>query len=198
MTYRIILLLIVAFALSAVACCQDQTAARLPRHLTVGITYNPFLAVMEKKHELGPSVSFGYPINKRWEAGIQWFSRQVIYAPDNAYRQLSNLRSSYNLESVYSVYLGVTLSTKRTSHLIAGVGGVRNDLYKETLENPRYDIRQTFRNNEWNVLYGLGYTCRFRLSNKSALSARLFMPLNRHPFDDVIKYSFEPGFVFKL
>lgn len=198
MTHRPIVLFAATFMLSMGGYSQSRTADRPPRHLTAGITYNPLLGIMEKKQELGPSVSFGYPLNKRWEAGVHWFSRQVVYAPDNVYRQRSNLKSSYDLESVYAVYLGLTLSTKRTSHLIAGVGGVRHELYKETLENPQYDIRKTFTSNEWNVLYGLGYTCRLRLSGKSALSARFFIPINRHPFDDVIKYSFEPGFVLKL
>jgi len=192
-------LLITVFAFSIFiqnGLCKTDTLSTSKIHCTVGLSYNPFLALMEKKQELGPSLSLGYAMNKRFETGFNWFTRQMIHAPNNDYKQLSNLKSRYNLESVYSMYFAVEFSKNRFSHLISADVGLRHDLYKETLNNPKYEINQTYRNSEWNALFGMAYTCRYKLSSKSALSIRFFAPFNRHPFDDALKYSLEPGYVF--
>jgi hypothetical protein len=189
---------LLVFLLLAAQVYSQEAAPAAKKHLTFGLTYNPFLAIMQKKQELGPAVSFGYPVSRRLEAGISCFSRQVLHVSDNAYRQLSNLRSSYNLESVYSIYFGINFLQKKLTHTVSAAAGIRHDLYKEALDNPLYEISQTYRNSEWNMVYGLSYTCKYGLSDRSALSLRFFMPLNRHPFDDVIRYSAEPGFVFNL
>lgn len=186
----------ILFSLNSYA--QRDSSLTSRKYLTVGLTYNPFLSVIDKQQEAGISVAYAYRINKRFETGINWFSRQVLYTPDNSYRQFSNLKSGYNLESVYSIYFGINFSGRKFTHSISLAGGVRHDLYKETLNNPQYKINQVYKNSEWNAVFGLGYTCRYHVSAKSAISLRLFMPLNRHPFDDIKYYSIEPGFVFKL
>lgn len=192
MRYRIIIVgvcsLVTSFTYS-----QNRAASQL----TVGATYNPLLAIIEKKQELGLSVSYSYPINKRFETGANWFVRQVIYTPDNKLKQFRNLKSSYNLESVYTGYIGTRFVSGKSTHVVAAVAGFRNELYQEILNNPDYAIQQTFKNNQWNVLYGIGYTYRYRFSDRRALSLRLFIPLNRHPVDDAIRYSIEPGIALR-
>ncbi len=167
-------------------------------YLTVGITYNPFLAIIDKKQEIGPAFSFGIPVNKRFEAGINLFARQEIVSPNNRYLQRSNLTTSYNWETIYNAYLGINFSKRKIGHQVFAAVGFRHHLYKEHLENPLYEIKHTYQSSEWNLIYGVGYSCRFKFSSRSALSLRLFMPLNGHPFDDFVRYSIEPAVTYKL
>lgn len=166
--------------------------------LTAGLSVNPFLLAAHSRVEAGPSVSLDYRINKRLETGAILFTRQVINAPNNQHKQISHIKSPYNLETVFAPYFGIGFGEKKFRHTFSLYAGARNDLYKETVKNTAYNIDETYQNNEWNFMASFGYNLKYKLSEKCALSFRVFIPFNRTPLDDVNRYSIEPGVNFKL
>jgi hypothetical protein len=162
---------------------------------SLGVTTNPWLAAVHNEYEAGPHASIAYLFTPAWELGFGLYSRNVWAAPaDDRFGYKRNISHSYNLETLYYLQAGYNIVGKRTIHSIQGILGVRHEFYQERVTNSLVGLDESYRVNQANVMYGFAYAFAYRLGEHHNLTARLMVPVNRHPFDDVNRYSFELGY----
>ncbi len=193
-----ITLLLLTLTLSFQSFAQENETYTSKSNLTIGLNVNPLLLVVYNRIEAGPSFNYEYTINKRIEAGATLFARQLFTMPNNEYKQVSNVQSTINLETVLMPYVGLTFGEKRIRNKALLFAGARHDFYKEKLINNSYGINEDYGYNEVNFMFGMGYQFQYLLKNGNRLSFRLLMPMNRHPFDDTNRYSMELGYTIAL
>ena len=192
----------ITFILMMVVCtCSfsqiEKRNAQNPEFV-VGLNVNPFLLFVYNTPELGPTITYVHPLNKGLEIGATFFTRQQYGTRKSEFGTTGNVKTTINLETVLTPHIAIVFGKRRVKNKVLAFAGLRNDYYKELLENETYSINEEYQYSEMNFLFGVGYQFQYKLKSGNGLSFRLLAPTNRNPLDDANRYSIELGYVFKL
>lgn len=177
-------------------------AQKWPDHpvtLSVGVTFNPGLAILHKEYEAGPVISFSLPVWKQWDLGGAAFSRSVWYrAPDRKYGYKRHIRFPYDKETLFAFQLGYTTKPGRWVHGFHIHPGIRLERYSEKLYRPDLGIDESYTLKENNLFLAASYSLRRRIGENRYVGICWMLPFDRNPLDDVNRYSLELNWYYIL
>lgn len=189
-------LLLLAVSLFSAALPAQKLPDR-PLTVSVGLSFNPGLAMLHKEYELGPVVSFSLPVWKQWDLGGTALVRNVWYrAPDRKYGYKRNISFPYDKESVFALQAGYTTRERKWVHGFHLHPGICLERYSEKLYNPDLGIDESYTLKENNFILAASYSLRRRIGEDQFLGIRCMLPFDRIPQDDVNRYSLELSWYF--
>ncbi len=188
-------LLFAVVLVSSSLAAQEQADRSLT--VSVGLSSNPGLAVLNKEYELGPVASFSQPVWKRWDLGGTILVRNVWYrAPDRKHGYKRNIRFPYDKETVFTLQAGYTTVERKWVHGFHLHPGIRLERYSERLYHPDLGIDESYTLKENNLFLAASYSLRCRIGKDRYLGIRWMLPFDRVPQDDVNRYSLELSWYF--
>ncbi len=144
----------------------------------------------ESKLTIEPAIGLKpYPMSDALISNlIQWNIKSKIslisysaYSYNNAFdRNFNHIKTEYNNTFNQNFGIGTTFYSKRSSHTVSFLAGVKYDSYKETLENPEFE-NATMAISSIAPDFGLMYNLKVGMK-KYFFSYRMYIPLSPYPF----------------
>jgi hypothetical protein len=95
-------------------------------------------------------------------------------------RNFNHIRTTNNISVMQSLGMGSSLHTRRATHSLSLMAGLRYDTYHESMVNPEFEqVNVTI--SSWSPDFGVLYHAKLG-RGKYFLSYRVYLPLNPYPF----------------
>lgn len=120
-------------------------------------------------------------------------------------RNFNYITTNYNLSVIQKVGVGASFYTRKTSHTLSLMAGIKYDAYKETMNNPEFE-KVSVTTNTINPDFGIMYNGKVG-QKKFFFSYRAYIPLYPYPVrgldfnaieSNVANISLELGFGIRL